>query len=110
MASNPTTAPMTNMPPRPPGAPDPAIKLYEHADRGGWQVAFIGEEVSYIGDKYNDQVSSVDVVSGVWELYEHVNFNKTSKGDSIKLKKGVVPNLDPLDMNDKITSLRPIGW
>ena len=110
MANDPTTASMSSMPPRPPGASDPAIKLYQHSDRGGWQVTFIGEDVPYIGDKYNDQVSSVDVVSGVWELFEHVNFNKTSPGDFIKLKKGSVPNLDPLGMNDKITSLRPIGW
>jgi Beta/Gamma crystallin len=110
MPSNPITAPMTNMPPRPPGAPDPKIKLHEHSNHGGWDLEFTGVQVSYIGSAYNDKVSSLKVESGQWELYEHADFNTTSPGKSLKVSRGSIPNLDPLGMNDKITSLRPIGW
>ncbi|MCB1278904.1 beta/gamma crystallin-related protein [Prosthecobacter sp.] len=97
---------MANMPPRPAGATDPAIKVYEHANLGGWQLAFIGEQVNNIGSDANDKISSVQVLSGKWELFADAEF----KGTKLTLGKGTVPDLAPLGLNDKVSSLRPVAW
>ena len=106
MATEPTTSPMKNMPPRPTGASDPAIKVWEHSKKSGWVLKFAKEQVDDIGSEHNDQVSSVEVMSGKWELCEHAKF----KGKVLTVKKGYIADLDPLDMNDKVSSLRPIDW
>ena len=102
MAGHPKTSPMKFMPPRPAGACEPAIKVWEHHKKGGWVLTFVGEQVHDIGSRHNDQISSVEVISGTWELFVHGEF----KGKKIVLKKGLVPDLAALRMNDQISSLQ----
>lgn len=106
MAGEPKTSPMKFMPPRPAGACEPAIKVWEHNKKGGWVLTFVGEQVDDIGSRHNDQISSVEVISGTWELFVHGEY----KGRKIVLKKGFVPDLVALRMNDQVSSLRPVGW
>jgi hypothetical protein len=50
--------------------------IYEHADfktypSGGKEEVYFGYD--YVGHWWNDRISSVIVVSGNWEFYEHKN-------------------------------------
>lgn len=88
----------------------PDCTVYEHenwntndGDEGGWSYR-TSLRVSYIGDDWNDQISSIIVHSGTWRFYEDVNFG----GDYIEFREGY-HNL-PARWNDRITSYEPISW
>lgn len=51
----------------------PEIVLYVDINYGGrdWRTNL---SYSYVGDAWNDQISSFVVVSGVWEFYRHRDF------------------------------------
>jgi hypothetical protein len=55
----------------------PEVVLYEHIDFGGnqWRTNL---SYSYVGDFWNDFISSIIVVSGTWTFYEHINFGGRS--------------------------------
>jgi hypothetical protein len=45
-----------------------------------WDINFGGENWrtnlgwGYVGDHWNDQISSIVIVSGTWQFYEHAGF------------------------------------
>jgi Beta/Gamma crystallin len=107
MANQPLTSQMRNMPPRPEGAADPSIILWKDKDKKGENLSFTGEAVNYVGDKFNDTISSVQSNSGTWRLYHDKDFNNSF----IEVKPGeLITNLESRGMNDVVTSLEPIGW
>lgn len=111
MADKPVTSAMVNMPPKPHGAPDPEIKLWEDKDRQGWYLNFKGQQVNYIGDDYNDAASCVEVVAGRWELFENIDFNAGGGGKKVVVGPGdFIRDMHSVNMNDELTSLRPIDW
>lgn len=56
----------------PTGTHLPEIVVYEHADFAGaeWRTNL---SYSYVGDDWNDKISSIIVVSGRWEFYVDAN-------------------------------------
>ena len=59
------------------GAHMPEVVLYEHRNFGGaeWRTNL---GWGYVGDFWNDKVSAIIVVSGVWRFYEHRDFGGRS--------------------------------
>ena len=51
----------------------PEIVLYEHANWGG-ASAQTSLNWNYVGNYWNDKVSSIVVIGGTWRLYEHRDF------------------------------------
>jgi hypothetical protein len=77
-----------------------------------WDINFGGESLrtnlssSYVGNHWNDEISSIIVVSGTWEFYEHSNFGGAV---SKRLTPGYyswVENSNVNIANDSISSFR----
>lgn len=51
----------------------PEVVLYWDRNFGGAQFR-TNLNISYIGDAWNDQVSSFIIVSGKWQFYRDINF------------------------------------
>jgi hypothetical protein len=72
-----------------------------------WDANFSGErmfsdhDVSWVGNHWNDQISSIKVISGVWKFYFDINYG----GESMRLRPGVYPFVGP-HWNDQISSFR----
>lgn len=50
--------------------PFPCVQIFEHIDFGGSnQITFLNWK--YVGDFWNDKISSLIVISGIWRFYEH---------------------------------------
>ena len=51
----------------------PEVVVYEHARYGGveWRTNL---NHPYVGDWWNDKISSIIVVSGAWRFFEHANY------------------------------------
>jgi uncharacterized protein YcfJ len=54
---------------------------------------------------FNDRASSVVVLGNRWEVCEHAQFG----GQCIILRPGRYPNLSSMGMNDRVSSVRPVG-
>ena len=52
----------------------PSIRLYEHAQFLGHELALTGSCSSMVPLGFNDKVSSVRIPYGTWKLYEHVDY------------------------------------
>ncbi len=84
----------------------PIVVVCEHGGFGGaqWRTS---NGWLYVGDGWNDRISSIIVVSGTWRFYEHSNYG----GASWELGPGYYPNLGTVNIpNDTISSFRPISW
>ncbi|GMO12951.1 MULTISPECIES: beta/gamma crystallin-related protein [unclassified Bradyrhizobium] len=55
----------------------PEIVIYEHANWGG-ASAQTSLNWNYVGDWWNDKISSIVVLGGHWRLFEHTNFGGQS--------------------------------
>ena len=85
----------------------PDCTVFQHGNwntnkgEDGWSFR-TSLRVSYIGDDWNDQISSIIVHSGTWRFYEDVNFS----GNYIEFGEGY--HNVPARWNDKITSYEPV--
>ncbi|MCW3463164.1 beta/gamma crystallin family protein [Chitinophaga nivalis] len=83
----------------------PEVVLYEHNDFGGanWRTNL---NYTYVGDFWNDKISSIVVVAGVWEFYQHDNYN----GPRWRLGPGYYRWVEDVNIpNDIISSFRVVG-
>jgi hypothetical protein len=87
------------------GADAPEVVLYE-------SMKFEDEEwrtnlsYSWVGDDWNDKISSIIVVRGLWEFFEHRDF----QGQSWKLGPGYYNHVRDAGIpDDSISSFRSIG-
>lgn len=80
-----------------------------------WDDAFDGEQMtiyrgwSYIGDHWNDQISSIVINYGIWTFFEHFNFNQNGAqpGYAVTLGPGRYDYVEKFGIrNDSITSIR----
>lgn len=64
----------------------------------------------YLGDDWNDQVSSLIIKSGTWKFYKHANFNAgyTDGPWEVQLGPGSYPNI-PFP-NDELSSVELVSW
>jgi Beta/Gamma crystallin len=49
------------------------VIVYWDANFGG-EARTSSEEFPYVGDHWNDRISSIRVIGGVWQFYEHANY------------------------------------
>lgn len=82
----------------------PLIIFYQHVDFQGRQQAVDRDIRDFESIRFNDDVSSIRVQSGVWEVCEHADF----RGRCITLGRDN-PNLVPDGLNDRISSVRLVS-
>lgn len=91
-----------------PAAALPEIVLFINADQQGDSIR-INNNVRFFaqGSKWNDNASSVVVVSGVWEFWSDSQY----QGTRSKLYTGYYPNPESMKLgNDQLSSLRCIEY
>jgi len=79
------------------------VSVYWDADFNG-ERADTSQNQPYVGDHWNDQISSIRVVSGVWQFFWDANYG----GEMIELKPGDYARI-PAHWNDQISSFRCVG-
>jgi len=83
-----------------------SIVLYEHDNYGG-RTYGASNSVSNLNDTgFNDRASSVVVRGGRWQLCEDAYF----RGRCETLGPGEYPSLRAMSLNDKVSSVRELGW
>ncbi|XP_054852917.1 beta/gamma crystallin domain-containing protein 1 isoform X2 [Eublepharis macularius] len=83
---------------------EPVIALFEKGNFKGKKMEFATEIVNLKFLGYNPHVASVQVLGGMWIIYEHNNY----RGRQILLKPKKIPNWHELSGFHKIGSLRPL--
>jgi hypothetical protein len=72
------------------GANAAEIKVYKQPNFGGESLTLSGEARDFANRRFHDQISSVIVNSGRWQLCSQPDF----KGDCVTLDRGEYPRLD----------------
>ncbi|MEZ6013330.1 MAG: beta/gamma crystallin-related protein [Hyphomonas sp.] len=86
------------------GARDAAVTLYVDANERGPSFG-INREIRDLSQyRFNDNVSSIQIRSGKWEVCEHANFT-----GRCQIVDASVDKLNGLRLNDNISSIRPVG-
>jgi len=86
----------------------PEVVVYWDINFGGadWRTNL---DWSYVGDNWNDQISSVIVISGTWQFFENSNYG----GAAVTVGPGYysfVENPAFNMANDSISSFRVVSW
>ncbi|WP_414518221.1 beta/gamma crystallin-related protein [Nostoc sp. PCC 9305] len=87
--------------------PDPDVILVTNPGYNGGSLAVnavINDGVRYVGDNFNDQISSVNIVRGTWNFFSDPNY----QGFLGQLGPGSYPLLTGSN-NDNIASLFRVG-
>ncbi len=88
------------------GAASAQIMLYEHDNFNG-RTYRASNSVSNLGETgFNDRASSAQVRSGRWQLCDDAYF----RGSCVTLGPGEYPSLRSMGMNDRVSSVRELGW
>ncbi|XP_069752417.1 beta/gamma crystallin domain-containing protein 2-like [Narcine bancroftii] len=82
----------------------PLITLHGLENFEGKEIALDTEVMNLISDGYNNQILSLQVVGGVWVIYEYSNF----RGRQILLEPIEIPNWPKYSSFIRIGSLMPI--
>lgn len=88
----------------------PEIVLYQDANFGGreWRT-HLG--YTYVGDTWNDTLSSLIIVSGTWQFWRHANYQSGAGDRNWVLGPGYYSWVEAVGIpNDQVSSLRPIAW
>ncbi|HYI09892.1 MAG TPA: beta/gamma crystallin-related protein [Thermoanaerobaculia bacterium] len=89
------------------------ITVYQHVGYVGLAFGALDSVPSLVPFNLNDHVSSVDVESGKWELYEHVNFTGQRwivEADGGPARNGGYPTFQNWNgPNDIISSIKKVG-
>lgn len=86
------------------GARNGAVTVYTDANRRGASLG-LNRAISDLSRlRFNDNVSSIDIRTGRWEVCEHANFR--GRCEVIDASTG---RLNGLRLNDNISSIRPAG-
>jgi uncharacterized protein YkwD len=80
-----------------------SVEIFVDANFSGATSGILAQGYSYIGDFWNDQISSIKVYSGSWEFFEHANF----QGRSFRLTPGEYAWVTN-EWNDLISSFKPV--
>ena len=81
------------------------ITFYEHEDFNGRAFTTQRPVDNFNRVDFNDRASSVVVEGGTWEVCEHAGFG----GRCMVLRPGNYRSLRDMDMNDRLSSARPVG-
>lgn len=80
------------------------VEIFTDGNFSGTTSGALNQDYAYIGDFWNDKISSIKVYSGTWEFFEHANY----QGSSFRVQPGNYPTLNN-GWNDVISSLRQVG-
>lgn len=80
------------------------IEIFTDSNFSGSKSGSIDYDSSYIGDFWNDKISSIKVYSDTWEFFENANF----QGRSFRLEPGEYSSFNN-GTNDTISSFRKVG-
>lgn len=84
----------------------PQVQIFEHINFGGWRET-TSLNWYYVGDWWNDRISSIIVISGTWRFYQHWHY----EGLFWDLGPGYYPWIvDNGIPNDMISSFQVISW
>ncbi|XP_060093642.1 beta/gamma crystallin domain-containing protein 1 isoform X2 [Heteronotia binoei] len=83
---------------------EPVITLFEKENFKGKKMEFTTEIVNLKFLGYNPHIASIQVLGGMWIIYEHNNYS----GRQILLKPKKIPNWHALSGFHKVGSLRPL--
>lgn len=78
-----------------------AIEIFADVNFSGATSGHLDYNSTFVGEFWNDKISSIKVYSGTWEFFEHANF----QGRSFRLDPGEYANFNN-DVNDTISSFR----
>jgi len=82
------------------------LVLYENDDFSGRSIRS-GNSVQNLNDSgFNDRASSIKVFSGQWQVCGDAYFG----GKCVTLGPGEYPTLRAMGMNDRVSSVRSLGW
>lgn len=81
------------------------ISLYDREGLHGRVFSTEREVRDFSRVGFNDRATSLIVESGRWEVCDDANF----RGQCMVLRRGTYNSLDQMGMNDRISSVRPVG-
>jgi len=82
------------------------IVLYENDDYNGRSMRSSNSVSNLDSSGFNDRASSVRIRGGRWQLCGDAYFG----GSCVTLGPGEYPSLRAMGMNDKVSSVRELGW
>lgn len=82
------------------------LVMYEHDDYRGRSYTAYNQERNLERVNFNDQVSSIVVRGGNWQLCSDSDY----RGQCITLNPGSYRSMNEMGMNDRISSARPAGY
>jgi hypothetical protein len=88
------------------GAASAQITLYEHDNFNGRSHRATSSLSNLDQNSFNDTASSVTIRGGSWQLCDDAFF----RGRCVTLGPGEYPSLRAMGMNDKVSSVRELGW
>lgn len=80
-----------------------SVEIFEDSNFSGTASGPLDKDYSYVGDFWNDKISSIKVYSGTWEFFENANF----QGRSFRLTPGQYPWVTNA-WNDMISSFKQV--
>lgn len=81
-----------------------SVEIFIDSQFSGRASGSLDQDYSYVGDFWNDKISSIKVYSGTWEFFEHQDF----QGRSFRLTPGEYAWVTN-EWNDKISSFKQVG-
>lgn len=87
-----------------PGNAEPAITFYDQEGYSGRSYTTEQTRPNFQREGFNDRASSVVVTGGAWEVCSDTRFG----GRCTLLRTGDYPSLQPMGLNDRISSVRRV--
>jgi hypothetical protein len=87
----------------------PEVVVYWDANWGGANFR-TNLDINYVGDDWNDQISSIVVVSGTWQFFEHANYGGAASNLLGPGYYSFVENSDVNIANDSISSFKIVSF
>ena len=88
-----------------PAPPVPQVTFYEHEGFNGRSFTTEREVGDFRRAGFQNMASSVDVVGERWEVCENFGYS----GRCVVLRPGRYPSFQSMGLNDRISSVRPVG-
>ena len=87
----------------------PEVVVYSDANWGGaeWRTNL---DYTYVGDDWNDSISSIVIVSGTWQFFENSEFGGAASNPIGPGYYSFVENSDVNMQNDSISSFRIVSF
>lgn len=81
-----------------------SVEIFTDSNFSGTKSGSLEQDYSWIGDFWNDKISSIKVYSGTWDFFEDSKF----QGRSLRLGPGEYPSFNN-EVNDTISSFKKVA-